>query len=186
MYSASSGGSGGWSATWVAKVQPKPRVKVAQAGAMGVEPALVALADRIDIADQGLAFLLIALELDPAAERQRRLGRVEDLEQMAAHASADEAAQPVAQRLQRGEEITDQHQPGMARQGLARGQAGRLDRPRQQALAEAGHGDPAAHRPPLVAEQGDPLAGPGEQRGQGQRPARSPARPCVGQRGAER
>ena len=90
---------------------------------MRLQPRPVALAHPVDIADQRPAVALQVLELDAAGERQAPLRRIGDLHQVAAHAAPDEAAQALAQRLERHEEIADQNQAGMARQLLARRQA---------------------------------------------------------------
>ena len=93
---------------------------------MRAEQLGVARADAADMVDQRAALLLHALEQDPALVGQELLGRVEDLQQAGARAQGAELAEPLAQPLERQQEVGEQHQARMARQRRQRRLGGAL------------------------------------------------------------
>ena len=141
--------------------------------AMSEEAVLITPAHGIDIADQRPAVgLLEVIEADPPLERQVLLGRVQDLEEMAAYAEPGKAAQTRLQRLQRGEEIADHDDPRVVGQRLTGRQVGvaltgrAVDRA-GQVVIEAAEPDAPADRPASGAQQGDALTGTDQKDGKG-------------------
>ena len=69
---------------------------------MGLDAIAVAEPHALDVADQRRAVVLEPFEPHPAGERQARLRRIQDLEQMPPHAHCEKAAQAVAQVARAG------------------------------------------------------------------------------------
>lgn len=85
---------------------------------MALEALSITLPNPADIADQGPAVGLEILELNSARKWQAPLRRIGHLHQMTTHTATHEAAQTLAKRIQRHEEVTNQDQARVARQLL--------------------------------------------------------------------
>ena len=143
-----------------------------QGGALRFEAGAVFGARRFDAPDHGFGSALEPGEADPAAEGERLFRGVEDLQEAAGNTEAGEAAHCGVDLLRRVEEIADEDRVSIARQPVARRQAGAGVRLGAQGLGEAGKSRGAAHGPPSGAEQRHPFAAAEKQRCDGEQQQR--------------
>ncbi len=113
--------------------------------------------------------MLHAFEADAPGERQGFLGGIEDLQQVPCDSAGGIGADGARDLLHGTEEIRQQHQVGVTRQGLGRRNAGELARLARQGLGDPQQRGAARRRWMTVAGKRHALPGADQQRCQRQR-----------------
>src|SRR5271165_3373602 len=137
-----------------------------EALAMAPEAGEVVVTNAFDAGNEDLFALFDPLEADASVERQVFLGRIGDLQHMALEPGGGEVSDCRVDRVERREEVADQHELAGARQGFERRQAVRFGQLQADQLDHPRQRDAPVHRRDAAAEQGQAFAATDQKAGE--------------------